>query len=428
MNEIPKYRISIDDEYSQGEDLGIDLISYTATPAIKIKGHAFNSQELPKYSTFKDGKKYRIAGPAIIPGDIYRNDEDGEYFVEFTEKEIEKMVLKFMKKLGSSKNKIFNVEHTDEMAPSYILEAWLVTDPEKDKSFYEYGIKVPRGTFFVVSQFTDKDYYELIVAQDKVGYSIEGFLGLSLSEQFAETFNDYPQAATENAKIALRWAEENGWGDCGTPVGKARANQLASREAISRDTIARMAAFERHRQNSDKELGDGCGRLMWLSWGGDEGVEWAQRKLEQINNKNKTEMKKEELMLPEGAKFQIMDKWYEVKDGKVVEVVEAEKEVAAAEVTETVEEEVEMSAEVSVEEEVEMAEEVKEEVKEEELEEVIEIDYQAKFDEVYEMIATLKAEIAELRGETKVEVEMEDKDEKVELSSKLSKFFSSFKN
>ena len=35
-------------------------------------------------------------------------------------------------------------------------------------------------------------------------------------------------------------------------------------------------------------------------------------------------------VLPEGAKFQIEDKWYEVKDGKVVEVVEAQKEVAAS--------------------------------------------------------------------------------------------------
>ena len=98
----------------------------------------------------------------------------------------------------------------------------------------------------------------------------------------AESYNDYPQAATENAKIALRWVEENGWGDCGTPVGKARANQLANGEKITEDTIARMAAFERHRQNSQKELGDGCGRLMWLCWGGDEGIEWAQRKLKQI--------------------------------------------------------------------------------------------------------------------------------------------------
>lgn len=101
-----------------------------------------------------------------------------------------------------------------------------------------------------------------------------------------ESFTDYPEQATENAKIALRYAEENGWGTCGTDVGKARANQLAKGEAISRDTIARMASFERHRQNSERELGDGCGRLMWLAWGGDAGVEWAQRKLEQLKKED----------------------------------------------------------------------------------------------------------------------------------------------
>lgn len=101
--------------------------------------------------------------------------------------------------------------------------------------------------------------------------------------QFEETYNDYPEQAKENAKIALRWAEENGWGECGTEVGKIRANQLAKGENISRDTIARMSAFERHRQNSQKELGDGCGRLMWLAWGGDAGIEWASRKLAQID-------------------------------------------------------------------------------------------------------------------------------------------------
>jgi hypothetical protein len=106
-----------------------------------------------------------------------------------------------------------------------------------------------------------------------------------IMECFQESYDDYPKAASENAKIALRWAEENGWGSCGTPVGKARANQLAKGEPLTRSTIARMAAFERHRQNSQKELGDGCGRLMWLAWGGDEGVEWAQRKLKQIDKK-----------------------------------------------------------------------------------------------------------------------------------------------
>jgi hypothetical protein len=101
---------------------------------------------------------------------------------------------------------------------------------------------------------------------------------------FLKTYNDYPKQASENAKIALRWAEENGWGSCGTPVGKKRANQLANGSNLSVDTISRMASFERHRQNSKRELGDGCGRLMWLAWGGDAGIEWAQRKLEQIKN------------------------------------------------------------------------------------------------------------------------------------------------
>lgn len=101
---------------------------------------------------------------------------------------------------------------------------------------------------------------------------------------FAEdSWNDYPQAAVENAKTALRWAEENGWGDCGEASGKNRANQIAKREKLSRDTIARMSAFQRHRQNSDRPLGEGCGRLMWLAWGGDEGIAWAERKLKQID-------------------------------------------------------------------------------------------------------------------------------------------------
>jgi len=99
-----------------------------------------------------------------------------------------------------------------------------------------------------------------------------------------EAYTDYPKAASENAKTALRWAEKNGWGGCGTAVGKARANQLAKREPISLETIERMAAFIRHKRNSTRELGEGCGRLMWLAWGGDEGIEWAQRKLKQIRN------------------------------------------------------------------------------------------------------------------------------------------------
>ena len=102
-------------------------------------------------------------------------------------------------------------------------------------------------------------------------------------EEFAETYDDYPEAAVNAAKRALAWAEKNGWGDCGMGPGKARANQLANREPLSRETIARMSAFQRHRKNSDTPYGEGCGKLMWDAWGGDAGIAWAERKLDQID-------------------------------------------------------------------------------------------------------------------------------------------------
>jgi hypothetical protein len=99
----------------------------------------------------------------------------------------------------------------------------------------------------------------------------------------AKTYTDYPESATNNAKRALKWVDENGWGSCGTPVGKARARQLANREPLTRNTIARMASFKRHQQYADVPYSEGCGGLMWDCWGGTSGVEWAIRKLKEID-------------------------------------------------------------------------------------------------------------------------------------------------
>ncbi len=156
----------------------------------------------------------------------------------------------------------------DEPAIQKDFLAFKFVEPSKGEDENEF---IPRCVKYIINEGKEQEQAVAIC------YSI-------WEQHFAgETYNDYPKAATENAKIALRWAEENGWGDCGTPVGKARANQLANGENISRETISRMASFDRHRENSDKPLGDGCGRLMWLAWGGDEGIEWASRKLKEID-------------------------------------------------------------------------------------------------------------------------------------------------
>ena len=97
---------------------------------------------------------------------------------------------------------------------------------------------------------------------------------------------DYPQAAVNNAKRALKYAEENGWGSCGTPVGRRRASQIASRSNLSDDVIKRVYSFlSRHAQNADVPYDEGCGGLMYDAWGGKSMLPWAKKKVKEMSER-----------------------------------------------------------------------------------------------------------------------------------------------
>jgi len=107
-----------------------------------------------------------------------------------------------------------------------------------------------------------------------------------------QSYDDYPQSASDAACKVLGWIEKYGRDEVDgmERTGLARANQLCNREPISVDTIARMASFARHRKNSEiaPEF-EGTpwkdkGYVAWEGWGSTEGIEWAQRKLEEIKN------------------------------------------------------------------------------------------------------------------------------------------------
>jgi len=132
-----------------------------------------------------------------------------------------------------------------------------------------------------------------------------------------QSYTDYPEAASQNACKVLRWIDEYGRDEVPgmTQTGLARANQLCGKEPISMDTISRMASFERHRQNaeiSDEYKGTPWkdnGYVAWLGWGGDEGIAWAQRKLEQL---------KEEMLYTNPCQEGYIAYGTKIKDGKQV--------------------------------------------------------------------------------------------------------------
>jgi len=96
-----------------------------------------------------------------------------------------------------------------------------------------------------------------------------------------------PQGARDAARRALevragKPASQRGM----TPVGIARARDLANGKTLSPDTVRRMKAyFDRHQ--SDKKGAtwseQGKGWQAWQGWGGDAGYAWARKVVRQMN-------------------------------------------------------------------------------------------------------------------------------------------------
>ena len=122
-------------------------------------------------------------------------------------------------------------------------------------------------------------------------------------DEFAEELNDekmfkVPAGAKGNAQKVLNWKKEKGSEVKGmTPVGWARARQLATKSEIGLSTVKRMAAFNRHRKNAavapeyKSEPWKDRGYVAWLGWGGTSGIDWAVK----ISAANDSEL--EEMMI-----------------------------------------------------------------------------------------------------------------------------------
>ena len=106
----------------------------------------------------------------------------------------------------------------------------------------------------------------------------------------SETFR-VPKGVQDEAKMALGWIADGHAGSGFTTVGKKRANDLASGQSVSAETILRMYSFFKRHEVDKKAEGfnsgeDGfpsAGRVAWSAWGGDAGFAWSTRIRNQIS-------------------------------------------------------------------------------------------------------------------------------------------------
>ena len=282
------------------EQSGIEAISLVEQPAIESNFVALNKQEVLLKEIDED--KRILMGPALIPDkSIYRRNDDGqEYYIYFSQNTVRKASELFFKK-SNHRNATF--EHKDKINGVTFVESWIVENKDKDKTAL-YGMDVPVGTWMVSAKIDDEELYQKAKSGEVKGFSIEGYFAdryemgkrndakeeiiealRDLLEVKAESYSDYPQGVSNNAKrgIELNKKVNN---KCATQVGKVRAQQLANREPVSVATIKRMYSYL-SRAETYYEQGDqnDCGYISYLLWGGKAGKRWAESKLKEIEKK-----------------------------------------------------------------------------------------------------------------------------------------------
>ena len=298
---------------------GIEAISIVDKPAIQEDFIALSKQDKVQLADVDTDKRI-LMGAALIPNkNIYRQDSEEEegYYIYFSEATVKKASELFL--IEGNQNKS-TLEHQAELSGLSVVESWIVEDEVHDKS-RKYGLEMPVGTWMVSMKVNNEDVWQDYVKTGAVkGFSIEGYfseaISLSVSEEVElKSFSDYPDSVKNNAKRALKWAEENGWGSCGTGVGKQRANQLANGEAISMSTIKRMYSYlSRHAPDLDssKSYEDGCGKLMYDAWGGKSALSWAKTRISREENMSELTEEEAQFVL-DNLSTLIQDKLNELK-------------------------------------------------------------------------------------------------------------------
>ena len=121
-------------------------------------------------------EKQMLVGPLMTPSKLIpRKDENGdEYMVYFTADTIEKIAYKMMQDKLVDK---VNIEHdsNDSVADVYLVETWIVKDPEHDKATL-YGFSPVLGEWYGIYKVGNGRVWNEYVKTGKVkGFSVEGF-------------------------------------------------------------------------------------------------------------------------------------------------------------------------------------------------------------------------------------------------------------
>ena len=296
------------------EDESTDMVfalSLVDDPAIQAWGTYFSKEEV-RFAEV-EGYENLFMAPILIPDrEILRVDGEGNPYNVFLSKSTVKRLSQMY--LENKFQDQVTLEHDAKVQGVTLIESWIKESTSKDKSLI-YNLSAPVGSWIGTFRITNPELQEKFRSGEVSAISIEGLFSHELVEaskvedkdvddfteeeadEFLkllrnlifgeeevefESYSDYPDSVKNNAKRGIE-LNENQNNKCATQTGKVRAQQLASGESISVDTIKRMHSYlSRAETYYDPNETTECGTISYLLWGGKAALGWSRNKLREL--------------------------------------------------------------------------------------------------------------------------------------------------
>jgi hypothetical protein len=168
---LPIYNLEILSDVDS--DMEVDYVALVDRPAIDKNFLAFNENNVQMSFAIQDEDEQIITGALMLADKpIYRNDENGEYYVVFTKDTIKQIAQKFFAK-GYQSNVNLMHDSGTKLEGLTMFESW-ITDSKRGIMAMKGFEDVPDGSWFGSFKVNNPEVWKMIKDGKVKGFSVEG--------------------------------------------------------------------------------------------------------------------------------------------------------------------------------------------------------------------------------------------------------------
>ncbi len=168
---LPIYNLEIISDVDS--EMEVDYVALVDRPAIDKNFLAFNENNVQLSFAIQDEDEQIITGALMLADKpIYRNDENGEYYVVFTKETIKQIAQKFFAK-GYQSNVNLMHDSGQQLNGLTMFESW-ITDSKRGILAMKGFEDVPDGSWFGSFKVDNAEVWKMVKEGKVKGFSVEG--------------------------------------------------------------------------------------------------------------------------------------------------------------------------------------------------------------------------------------------------------------